>query len=164
MLDHVLICLFEIWYNASAILIWFKFAMYRFHSSGFLNKTKFLKQKGVFLITLRFVKFGLINFRDLIKMKSFETRIKTISTRFLHLRISDFLKSNWFEKDKTRILLKIWKFLTIKTCTIFLGTQNSCRFLLEWFIVYACLCGCMCYVCLSAMLCLYNIVNTKQFF
>ena len=105
-----LICLVKNGFNASACLVCFEFTICRFHSNDFLINTKFLKlkKKVLFLITL--VKFGLIDFRDLIKMKSFVTRIETISTRFLYLRISDFLKSNWFEKDKTRILLKFGSF------------------------------------------------------
>ena len=128
-----LICLVENWYITSVSLVCFESAMYRFHSNGFLNKTKFLKLESFF--TLRLVKFGLIDFRDLIKMKFLLTRIKSISTRFLHLRISDRFVFGTRQKSNTFKNLEVF---TIKNLYCFLETPNSCRFKLDW-CVYACL-------------------------
>ena len=151
-----LICLVKNGFNASACLVCFEFTICRFHSNDFLINTKFLKLKSiVFNHTCKIWTNWLSRLnKNEIFCNSDWNDLDSISL----LKNFRFLKIELVWKRQNSNTFKIWEFLTIKTCTIFLGTQNSCRFSLDWCVWYVCLLSCMCYVCLFDSLCLnYNV-------
>ena len=139
-----LICLVKNGFNASACLVCFEFTICRFHSNDFLINTKFLKLKSiVFNHTCKIWTNWLSRLnKNEIFCNSDWNDLDSISL----LKNFRFLKIELVWKRQNSNTFKIWEFLTIKTCTVFLKLKILVDFhLTDVYDMYACLAVCVMY-------------------